>query len=640
MLHGSLADLASMAFSINAVKSTHATFFSYYMLTSRWAQRFLLGCYYISKDKRIPLINILKTEGIMAKQVQGLYRHDMNQIFELNVLVNRIDSEVDWVSEMQHRTQPDTVPISEHDVYELAHDAFMLARKQEARPKKHTWREFWGMRYANTPSGAVHSQNMKDDVAIREVPNKYRNKKTVFCTMRNCTFDEYYKRTPCISAKTSVKYEWGKVRALYGCDMTSHIMADFGLAQCEETLPNWMPTGKSASESNVAKLMMSMQSGVPLCYDYDDFNSQHSIGSMQAVLYAWLDVYRGDITDEQIAAVEWTIKSVDNMYVLGGVNTQGYQASGTLFSGWRLTSFVNTVLNWVYLEHCNISVSAVASIHNGDDVFAITNTMGDAVDVIRQAKQAGIRAQVDKMNIGTIAEFLRMDLRATMLTGRQYLTRACATLTHARVETSQPNSAADVLEADNERLLSLEVRGGRLCVINAYKKLIYNQVARVFSLDDEVIKNINIIPRVLGGFNDEKVPVGLVIKKQRLGVREQQAVDVIKRMRPGLNDYIDMVAAMLSIKREMLDDKQITDTVERQMTVYKTGLSIEKIDIKEAGLLVGMHHAWQNVIGIARLSLARTITKDINLIDLRDFPSYCNVLRQSGRPLHWLSILS
>jgi len=639
VLCGVFADLVNMARSINNIKSTHSTFFAYYMLAKPWAQKFILGCHYISVDANIDLMSMFKTEGIMAKQVQGLYSNDMNQIFELNVLVNRLDSEIDWEAEQLHRSKPNTVPIKYDDVYSLSKVAFLTAKQQGARPHRYTWSSFWKMRYANTPGGAVHSNNISDNNAIHNIDAKYRNKKTVFCSMRNTEFSKFYERVPMITAKTSIKYEWGKVRALYGCDMTSHLMADFGLARCEETLPNWMPTGSAASESNIAKLMMSMQSGVPVCYDYDDFNSQHSIESMQAVLRAWLDVYGDTLTDEQIIAVNWTILSVDKMFVVNRYNGVDYQASGTLFSGWRLTSFINTVLNWVYLENSNMSVAAVASIHNGDDVFAITNTVGDAMSMISQARRSGIRAQIDKMNIGTIAEFLRMDLRATFLTGRQYLTRACATLTHARVETTQPNSAADVLEADNERLTSLELRGGRKCVINTYKKLIYSQVARVFSLDDEIIKNINTLPRVLGGFSDEKVPVGLVVKKTKIGDREEKAVDIINKMRPGLNDYVDMVAYLLSIEREKLDEQQIMDTVERQMTVFKTGLSIEPIDIKEAGLLIGLHHAWQSVIDVAKLSLARTITKDISLVDLRDYPGYCKILRDSGRPLHWLSIL-
>lgn len=131
------------------------------------------------------------------------------------------------------------------------------------------------------------------------------------------------------------------MRALYGCDLESYRLTDFGFSDAENTLPSFMPTGKKATEENVTRILKSMQTGIPFCFDYDDFNSQHSILSMQTVMEAWLEVFCEDISEEQIVACKWAISSLEEMTF--NVNGTNYKAYATLFSGWRLTSFINTV---------------------------------------------------------------------------------------------------------------------------------------------------------------------------------------------------------------------------------------------------------------------------------------------------------
>lgn len=61
-------------------------------------------------------------------------------------------------------------------------------------------------------------------------------------------FEYYYNRVPMIYSSVSTKYEWGKVRALFGCDITSYLMADFPMGQAEECLPSYFPVGQKANE--------------------------------------------------------------------------------------------------------------------------------------------------------------------------------------------------------------------------------------------------------------------------------------------------------------------------------------------------------------------------------------------------------
>lgn len=640
-LYGELADLVDLCRRVSDSKQSHATFITYYMSAPRWAQKFLIGLHCVARDQDINIMDILKIEGICAKQVQGIYRNDMNVIFELQVLINRVDSAVQWDKEKINRTNIDVVDIPYSEVFKIACEAFAHAESNGARPRRSAWHSYWAQRYALTPNGAIHSQYQKDDNYIKEVKHRYRTKKTVLSTMNSLKFVDLINRTPEITAKTSTKYEWGKVRALYGCDITTHLLADFGMAQCESTLPSWMPVGERASEANIVKLMDTMKIGVPVCYDYDDFNSQHSVSSMQAVINAWLSVYARHLTPEQVTAVDWTSRSLDKMIVKDDLGTgTHYTAKGTLFSGWRLTSFVNTVLNWVYLEKAGLSQNVIKSIHNGDDVYAVTSTLGDAMQLVSNAANMGIRAQVTKMNIGTIAEFLRMDLRTTNITGKQYLSRACATLVHGRVESSEPNSALDAMEADAERITAMVHRGARLQFISNLSKILDINLGRVFDLDVSDIAKVKQIHRVHGGLNDEKIQLREKVVKVSFGNENLEVTGLIKNMSHGINDYINFIAYQLDIDRDRLDTKMVKASAARQLTQYKTKLVIEPISIFESVKLMSLYHGWKNLPVLKQLNQARSVTSKIGLALLDLDNCYKDVLVRTGEPLKWLSILA
>ena len=79
----------------------------------------------------------LKTEGTLAKQMQGQSTFDLSKIFELNVLNNRIETDVDWAKEKQNRTQLNVVNISDEDVYKHAFELFAIAKNEGKKPNCH-----------------------------------------------------------------------------------------------------------------------------------------------------------------------------------------------------------------------------------------------------------------------------------------------------------------------------------------------------------------------------------------------------------------------------------------------------------------------------------------------------------------------
>jgi len=386
------------------------------------------------------------------------------------VLRNRAFDTVDWNTERENRCDIKTVPISSADVYQRAARIFSMALKHGKRPQKFGWRDYWNIRWSRLPGGSVVSQYDDDKRLKASLPLEARIKSAWFSACPMEEHEQWYVRTPSIYASTSTKYEWGKVRALYGCDVTSFLHSDFAMANCEDVLPQYFPVGRAATEDNISAAMATFDETLPVCFDYDDFNSQHSNTSMTAVLMAWRDVFRPYLSREQVMSMDWTIDSINNVTVQFNELGQQVTTRGTLMSGWRLTSFMNTVLNRIYLEHAGMKDLVVYALHNGDDMFAGARNMADAVCLIKQAKARGIRAQVAKTNLGTIGEFLRVDTRAAQPSAKQYLSRSIATAAHGRVETSAPFDMCALISAHKERADAIITRGGNPYVVQAMLK--------------------------------------------------------------------------------------------------------------------------------------------------------------------------
>ena len=129
---------------------------------------------------------------------------------------------------------------------------------------------------------------------------------------------------------------------------------------------------------------------------------------MQACINGTYDSYKNYMSEGQRKAMKWTILSVANMFALDPNKNEWYRLNGTLLSGWRLTTFMNTVLNWAYMDIAGaFDVSGFSdSVHNGDDVMISLNTVNAAVQIMDRMHAINARAQVTKCNILSISEFL------------------------------------------------------------------------------------------------------------------------------------------------------------------------------------------------------------------------------------------
>lgn len=575
------------------IHSTVSTFYLYCSLAPQWAVEYLFYLFTEAQDYK-DLSALLKVEGILAKQAQGLVRNDLNIIFELQVLVNRLETEVDWNEEEKDRVQPKLPQIDETQLFNDAVTMFEQAKTEGKSPIRMSWEKYWNLRWGLAPAGSVHSPDPKAMDIIKTIPRRGRNKKSYLSMVKDMTHSQLMEALPRIVARTSIKYEWGKTRALYGCDINSHLNADFGMMNCEDTLPSFMPTGSQANETNIKNLMIRMKKGIPFCYDYDNFNSQHSKTSMKLVIKAWLRVFGANLDESQVRSTLWTMESIDRMFVENSINSRNYEANGTLFSGWRLTSFINTCLNFLYLKQADIISKSIYSLHNGDDVFAICNNMYDAILIARKAKTIGVRAQLTKMNIGTISEFLRMDCNTTNPTGAQYLTRACATAVHSRIESGAPTSAVSALQAESTRLIELVQRGADINIVKKLVAIRTSFLAKQFETDPECFRLYNTLHPVAGGSDKDAKVTGVRLVPKLIKSTDTELQAVSDKMAPGMRDYARQVAKQLGVDESVIKYKNLQRINEANFSVRHETIRIDTEDVSKQRIKRGLYKSWAN----------------------------------------------
>lgn len=436
------------------------------------------------------------------KALQHMYEADFRSLFEADVLVNRVYDEVDWEQERENRENPVLAEIDPETIFEKALEMFQLAQLEHSTEvKTMDWDEYWKSRWQWSAAGSVKTQypeDLKHVYKERELKNKF----VTLSDMPNKEIEEFLQREPSIYAYTSTKYEWGKVRAIYGTDLTSYILTNFAYYNCEELLTSNFPIGKRANETFVRRKVGTILSdALPLCTDFEDFNSQHSIPSMQAVMRAYEQAYNRQLSEEQKKAAEWARQSVEKMVIVNNLTGDQYTAKGTLMSGWRLTTFINTVLNYIY---CSVLFedhkTLKRTVHNGDDVLSGITNMAVAFRATRNAITYKIRIQFSKSVLGGLSEFLRVDHSAKG--SGQYLTRGIATLVHGRIESKPAVNVFDRIEANEMRLSEAEGRGLLKPVAVALREMYLSRMAAKYAMSLDDCYGFIHAHRVVGGMSD------------------------------------------------------------------------------------------------------------------------------------------
>lgn len=307
--------------------------------------------------------------------------------------------------------------------------------------------EYWADRWAFTKSGA-HSR-AAEQVTTGTVTTKPQATRREFAeAVAGCPL---LIAEPMIVAVPSLKLEHGKTRALYNCDTVSYYHFDAVLKAVEacwdSTSVKLDPQGASREDDYS---MYSSISGVRVMLDYDDFNSQHSLDAMIAVFEELRPYVDGDSR-----LLDWCIRAQHRQLILSaGVATA---ISGTLFSGHRATTFINTVLNAAYFAMTG--VDTIAAFHAGDDVLLYTRSMCEANAAVAALQSFGFRLNASKQSCGTLSgEFLRCVFCPDGARG--YVARALSSLVSGNWVSDKQLSPGEYILVLKRAAWTVALRGG------------------------------------------------------------------------------------------------------------------------------------------------------------------------------------
>jgi hypothetical protein len=143
--------------------------------------------------------------------------------------------------------------------------------------------------------------------------------------------------------------------------------------------------------------------------DYEDFNSQHENEAKQMVMeelqYRLQELGLG-IGGEVNDVLEWCIAAAMNEWICHPDGTMDHVV-GTLLSGSRITTFVNTTLCEAYLL-C-IGYDLDEGEFTGDDVCCSDPSEERIERLLVKLKSSPVRANPMKQSVGRVgAEFLRV----------------------------------------------------------------------------------------------------------------------------------------------------------------------------------------------------------------------------------------
>lgn len=212
---------------------------------------------------------------------------------------------------------------------------------------------------------------------------------------------------PEVHAGFSEKEEHGTTRAIYGCDTRSYFTFDYLLRPVEAVWRNrrvLLDPGRRPQ--SVLYNEFKDKPGYRYMLDFDDYNSQHELSAMRMVI-------EEACRDAPPHVLQWCIASWDAMFIHykhpeTGSNCVA-QMVGTLPSGHRATTFVNTILNAAYCLYVQDNEpKALDSYHCGDDVI-IFGPASAIDDMILRVSRSPFRINPAKQSVGVcVGEFLRV----------------------------------------------------------------------------------------------------------------------------------------------------------------------------------------------------------------------------------------
>lgn len=486
-----------------------------------------------------------------AKMHHGMNGADLKPIFEMSLLVNRNQGDVDWEEQKRIRTNSPVIELPKGLVRTMAAELFKSKRNETFRYPRMTAQEMWRTRLMTIPTGSVHSQ-FKEYTDIKEWSRTYRSKKYALSSRKNMEFEKLISRKPEVFAWPSIKYEHAKARPIYGTDMNSYLIHELAARDIEYAFPDEFAMGNNGMETEVTdKINQIGQTGIPFCFDFEDFNTQHSLQSQAEAMQGYFDVYRADMSEDQKRAADWTVESLMNQKIRfedGDVDVKY-----GLFSGLRYTTVINSVLNKIYMVYGGLEPTLTPTLHLGDDVISYMDDLWTALDLMNGTKLIGVRANPAKCAIGGTAEFLRVDRSKNPIGARQYICRSISTLVTNRPESREALSGRDILRAHLGRVMEIKKRGAADTAVEPLITMFIDRISKMYLTDPDTLLKVIETDAVCGGLVDNGTGAIDVIVEEENVYDDAEWTDV-NTWRPGIVDATEEVRKQLLPHAEFITD--------------------------------------------------------------------------------------
>lgn len=346
-----------------------------------------------------------------------------------------------------------------------------------------TYEEHWESRWAWAVNGAHSGHVSRNYARAPKPPGMLREHRRAW--LESVDSDPRVGWDGHTYVSVSPKIESGKTRAIFACDTVSYLAFEHLLGPVER---RWRHKNVILDPGKGGHVGMSFRtraarnrSGVSMMLDYDDFNSQHSTRAMQILIEVLCD-----LTGYPRHLADVLIHSFDVSDIYYGAQYIG-RALGTLMSGHRGTTFINSCLNRVYLDLVlgrDILDNAVA-LHVGDDVYFGVTTYKLAGTVCRLLSESKLRMNPIKQSVGHVStEFLRN--AASGRSTRGYLARGVAGVIAG-------NWTSDLTLSPAEAMSSIIAAGRTLAnrsTLSTLPLLLFSSLCRMTGLPKEDHKKL------------------------------------------------------------------------------------------------------------------------------------------------------
>lgn len=335
----------------------------------------------ISKAEKHPeFLEFIKNVSDRLKMAGLAGDSRLRLLIETSTLLGRGVLSADGTKDLKHRLgeNPHEFKIDAGFVYDEVTN--ILGHIKE-KPHWKPFEEHLLTRSVYAKTGSHHSDRYNNS------PTPAENRKQYLTIVSKETI---LRATPRTQVRQALKLEHGKTRFIYNCDTTSYEYFDYLLRPIERA---WRHPHVILNPGDLDDITLTdkiSRFGFKAMLDYTDFNSQHSRVTILALLKAVMDW----VPSEVRPVARWCFESWVNMFY----HDTDWQS--TLPSGHRATTFINTVLNYVYFRSVGVECDDILCC--GDDSILLSNSPIDIEPFLQKGE-----FNRSKQSYGTRGEFLR-----------------------------------------------------------------------------------------------------------------------------------------------------------------------------------------------------------------------------------------